>query len=110
MKILIIFVNCGFGQSSATLKNRTSSFEYKNSPANYKPDRNPVTYDEDLRNYPLSKPHTYININRNEVQAPTRYATAPEGATALCRDQTYSFSQNRRGTCSRYGGVEKWLK
>ena len=45
-----------------------------------------------------------------KVQAPTRYATAPEGATALCRDQTYSFSQNRRGTCSRYGGVEKWLK
>lgn len=33
----------------------------------------------------------------------------PPGATALCRDGTYSYSQNRRGTCSWHGGVAQWL-
>jgi len=33
----------------------------------------------------------------------------PAGATAKCRDGTYSFSQSRRGTCSHHGGVAKWL-
>lgn len=31
------------------------------------------------------------------------------GATAICRDGTYSFSQHRRGTCSHHGGVAQWL-
>lgn len=35
--------------------------------------------------------------------------SAPPGATALCRDGTYSFSQHRSGTCSHHGGVSKWL-
>ena len=33
----------------------------------------------------------------------------PKGATALCRDGTYSFSKHHSGTCSRHGGVKKWL-
>jgi hypothetical protein len=36
-------------------------------------------------------------------------ATPPPGATALCRDGTYSFSQHHSGTCSHHGGVAKWL-
>lgn len=36
-------------------------------------------------------------------------ASAPPGATALCRDGTYSFSQHRSGTCSHHGGVAAWL-
>ncbi len=51
----------------------------------------------------------YENTYGQTVQAPTKYNKAPEGATALCRDGTYSFSQNRRGTCSHHGGVSKWL-
>jgi len=34
---------------------------------------------------------------------------APTGATALCRDGTYSYSKHRSGTCSHHGGVRKWL-
>ena len=34
---------------------------------------------------------------------------APPGATALCRDGSYSFSQHRSGTCSHHGGVATWL-
>jgi hypothetical protein len=33
----------------------------------------------------------------------------PPGATAQCRDGTYSYSQHRSGTCSHHGGVARWL-
>jgi hypothetical protein len=33
----------------------------------------------------------------------------PLGATAICNDGTYSFSQHRQGTCSWHGGVAIWL-
>lgn len=51
----------------------------------------------------------YINSRGVRVQSPTYYNKQPAGATALCRDGTYSFSQNRRGTCSGHGGVARWL-
>ena len=52
----------------------------------------------------------YTNSFGQKVQSPTYYNSTPAGATALCRDGTYSFSQNRRGTCSHHGGVARWLK
>jgi hypothetical protein len=33
----------------------------------------------------------------------------PPGATARCRDGTYSYSAHRSGTCSHHGGVAEWL-
>jgi Protein of unknown function (DUF3761) len=33
----------------------------------------------------------------------------PPGATAVCRDGSYSFSQTHSGTCSHHGGVAEWL-
>jgi hypothetical protein len=36
-------------------------------------------------------------------------AAPPPGATARCRDGTYSYSQHRSGTCSHHGGVAEWL-
>ncbi len=33
----------------------------------------------------------------------------PSGATAQCADGTYSYSQHRSGTCSRHGGVARWI-
>jgi len=35
--------------------------------------------------------------------------SAPSGASAICMDGSYSYSQNRRGTCSHHGGVAVWL-
>jgi len=53
----------------------------------------------------------YINSQGNWVPSPTRTANgqAPAGASARCRDGTFSFSQSRRGTCSHHGGVAEWL-
>ena len=36
-------------------------------------------------------------------------ASPPVGATAVCRDGTFSFSLHRSGTCSYHGGVATWL-
>ncbi len=43
--------------------------------------------------------------------APTAAAgnTDPTGATAKCKDGTYSKSQHHSGTCSKHGGVAEWL-
>jgi hypothetical protein len=52
---------------------------------------------------------TYTNSKGQTVPRPENCSAPPKGATAQCRDGSYSFSQNRRGTCSHHGGVAKWL-
>lgn len=58
----------------------------------------------------LSNDRHYTNSDGQQVHSPA-YSSggAPAGATALCGDGTYSFSQHRSGTCSHHGGVAKWL-
>ncbi|MFJ1969329.1 DUF3761 domain-containing protein [Streptomyces sp. NPDC087903] len=34
----------------------------------------------------------------------------PRGATAKCKDGTYSYSKHFRGTCSHHHGVHYWYK
>jgi len=52
---------------------------------------------------------TYVNSKGQTVQRPENCSGPPKGATAQCRDGSYSFSTSRRGTCSHHGGVAKWL-
>lgn len=54
----------------------------------------------------------YTNRAGREVHSPahTKDGSVPAGASAQCRDGSYSFSQSRSGTCSRHGGVRSWLK
>lgn len=59
---------------------------------------------------PISAPNgTYENTAGNTVPSPYYAPSAPAGASAICGDGTYSFSQSRRGTCSHHGGVDEWL-
>jgi len=51
----------------------------------------------------------YRNVDGDCVHRPTAAPSAPAGATARCRDGTYSYSQHRSGTCSHHGGVASWL-
>jgi hypothetical protein len=53
---------------------------------------------------------TYVNAKGNTVSTPVYAKVIPRGATARCKDGTYSFSQSRRGTCSGHKGVSSWLK
>jgi hypothetical protein len=48
----------------------------------------------------------YLNVSRHCVHKP---ATSPAGATARCRDGTYSYSEHASGTCSHHGGVARWI-
>ncbi|MDT8911618.1 DUF3761 domain-containing protein [Amycolatopsis sp. PS_44_ISF1] len=48
----------------------------------------------------------YVNSSGNCVHRPS---SNPAGATALCKDGSYSYSQHRSGTCSGHGGVKNWL-
>lgn len=52
---------------------------------------------------------TYTNSAGQQVARPCPANDVPAGATARCRDGTYSYSQSRRGTCSSHGGVAQWL-
>ena len=36
-------------------------------------------------------------------------AAPPDGATAKCKDGTYSKAKNHSGACSKHGGVASWL-
>ena len=58
----------------------------------------------------LSNDSHYTNSDGDTVHSPAlSSAGVPDGATAVCGDGTYSFSQHRRGTCSHHGGVARWL-
>jgi hypothetical protein len=53
----------------------------------------------------------YVNKAGQEVHAPAKSVDGkvPAGASAKCRDGSYSFSKSHRGTCSHHGGVTSWL-
>jgi uncharacterized protein YraI len=72
-------------------------------------DNNPASH-EKMEAHPTEPVRHYQNSKGNTVQSPTHYDAVPDGATAVCRDGSYSFSQSRRGTCSHHGGVSRWLK
>ena len=67
----------------------------------------PVTQDEAK----LVEHGHYKNTDGKTVHSPahTKDGSIPSGATAECRDGSYSFSQHHRGTCSHHGGVSQWL-
>jgi hypothetical protein len=52
----------------------------------------------------------YTNVSGHRVHRPIRAAARPSGASAQCRDGSYSFSEHHRGTCSHHGGVADWLR
>jgi uncharacterized protein YraI len=58
---------------------------------------------------PSPPPTQMSRTDTSSSRRPIRSDTVPAGASARCSDGTYSFSQNRRGTCSHHGGVAEWL-
>jgi hypothetical protein len=55
------------------------------------------------------RPHYYTNSDGQRVKSPVQAPSAPAGATARCRDGSWSSSKHRQGTCSHHGGVASWL-
>ena len=48
----------------------------------------------------------YKNVDGKCVHRPS---SDPSGATAKCRDGSYSYSLHASGTCSHHGGVARWI-
>lgn len=57
---------------------------------------------------PTPTPAPSYTCNGNAIGAAGQCAGGG-AATALCRDRTFSCSQNRTGTCSSHNGVECWI-
>jgi hypothetical protein len=51
-----------------------------------------------------------ITLNLVVPIAEAKAKVSNYGPTALCRDGTYSYSANHRGTCSHHKGVRTWYK
>jgi hypothetical protein len=52
----------------------------------------------------------YTNISGSKIHVPVQAQVIPKGASAQCRDSSYSFSAHRSGTCSHHGGVRTWYR
>lgn len=64
-----------------------------------------------VNSYRTTQPGSNYNSQNTSTQTKSNYNNnSAAGATALCNDGTYSYSQNRRGTCSHHGGVARWLR
>jgi len=48
----------------------------------------------------------YRSVSGHCVHRPS---SSPSGATAECRDGSYSYSEHASGTCSHHGGVSRWI-
>ena len=58
---------------------------------------------------PACRSGYYLNVSHHCVERPSASPSAPAGATAKCRDSTYSFSEHASGTCSHHCGVSRWI-
>ena len=53
-------------------------------------------------------PRTIATRTTTTTKAKTTSAAGPNGATAQCKDGTYSKSMHRSGTCAGHKGVATW--
>lgn len=107
----------GSNSSSTQLQSNTNAIPSvisqpitnQTSPTETNPPQKQQNSFQTTNNSGLSNDNYYTNTAGNEVHSPAYSNTIPAGASAQCRDGTYSFSQSRSGTCSHHGGVARWL-
>jgi hypothetical protein len=110
----VLLVGSGFSESSAPVTAPTQSVTPLTPQATTQEVTIPASIAEPVQSQTettsgLSNDNHYTNVDGNEVHSPAYSNTIPAGASAQCRDGTYSFSQHRSGTCSHHGGVAEWL-
>jgi hypothetical protein len=49
-------------------------------------------------------------MSRGAAEDARRPVTPPRGATARCKDGTYSFTTVKRSACWNHRGVQTWLR
>jgi hypothetical protein len=58
----------------------------------------------------LAPPPGRASPQRSTATARRPATRAPAGATARCKDGTYSFVRRRAAACARHGGIARWLR
>lgn len=109
--LLLVIITTGAGCDSSSSNDAIQLQDQATNSQFVVPDR-VVVPSTSTRTAPIapSAPNgTYTNVDGNKIPNPYSAPSAPSGATAQCRDGTYSFSQHRSGTCSHHGGVGEWL-
>ncbi|MEK7515612.1 MAG: DUF3761 domain-containing protein [Patescibacteria group bacterium] len=105
--ILLGTVASAVSEPAPSATSQTST--YQTPTYQVQPTKAPVYQAQPVQSTQLSNDNYYTNVDGNQVHSPAYSNTAPAGASAQCRDGTYSFSQHRSGTCSHHGGVSSWL-
>jgi len=103
--LFVLGLNGNPNTQQSAVKSITSSYS-----ESVKTITNSVTPSESITNNgsDLSNDNTYVNVDGETVHSPAHASSIPAGASAKCRDGTYSFSRHRQGTCSHHGGVAEW--
>jgi hypothetical protein len=57
----------------------------------------------------LFGPVFYLGWRSEQLEPARVQQPRSDKPTAICNDNTYSYSQTRSGTCSHHGGVKEWL-
>ncbi|HEY2375604.1 MAG TPA: DUF3761 domain-containing protein [Gemmatimonadaceae bacterium] len=65
---------------------------------------------ESKANTKVAKTDAKVAKSESKAASKATKTTDAAGATAKCKDGTYSRAATRRGACSRHGGVAEWLK
>ena len=68
-----------------------------------------TTVNPTLNHSPIIPAGQQSDRSAQPVPSPRRSTSVPAGATAQCRDGTYSFSQDRSVACSHHSGVATWI-
>lgn len=108
--VILAIVAAIFAQSANSLegkletsKEQTAQVEYQNS-----------LLQNEISNLKVTNNQLQERINASALSSlldrPAQEISPGNGATARCVDGTYSYSANRRGTCSHHGGVAEWYR
>jgi hypothetical protein len=57
----------------------------------------------------LNRSLVFVTLLASLGVAPAAVAQAPAGATAKCKDGSYTDATSHRGACRGHGGVDQWL-
>ncbi len=58
---------------------------------------------------PKSPVNTTNSVGTNQKSSGSSVNSNAAGATAQCKDGSFSHSKTHQGSCSRHGGVAKWM-